>query len=158
MSINVRPATEEDLPIVGRLGTILLRTHYEFDRARFLVPDTESEAGYTAFLTGQLGRDRVALLVAERENEVLGYVYASIDPHSYTELRNEAGFIHDVAVAQGRRGAGVAQVLIDAALSWFRQQAVGRVMIWTAEKNPGAQQFFAKLGFRRTMVEMTREL
>ncbi len=158
MSITVRPATEEDLPIIGRLGTILLRTHYEFDRARFLVPDTESEAGYTAFLTGQLGKESVALLVAEREREVLGYVYASIEPHSYTELRNEAGFIHDVAVAQGRRGAGVAQALIDAALGWFRQRSTGRVMLWTAERNAGAQHFFAKLGFRRTMVEMTREL
>jgi hypothetical protein len=30
-------------------------------------------------------------------------------------------------------------------------------MLWTAEQNPVAQQLFARLGFRRTMIEMTRE-
>jgi hypothetical protein len=31
-------------------------------------------------------------------------------------------------------------------------------MLWTAEKNDSAQRLFARLGFRRTMIEMTREL
>lgn len=158
MSTDVRPATEADLPMLERLGAILLRTHHDFDRARFLVPDADSEAGYAAFLGEQLGKEHVALLVAERKNEVLGYVYASIEPLSWTELRNEAGFIHDVAVVQARRGAGVAHALVAAALAWFRERDVRRVMLWTAEQNPGAQQLFTRLGFRRTMVEMTREI
>jgi RimJ/RimL family protein N-acetyltransferase len=33
-----------------------------------------------------------------------------------------------------------------------------RVILWTAEKNDAAQQLFARAGFRRTMIEMTREL
>jgi RimJ/RimL family protein N-acetyltransferase len=32
------------------------------------------------------------------------------------------------------------------------------VMLMTAEQNPAAQRLFARLGFRRTMVEMTREI
>jgi hypothetical protein len=31
-------------------------------------------------------------------------------------------------------------------------------MLWTAEQNADAQRLFVKLGFRRTMIEMTREL
>jgi RimJ/RimL family protein N-acetyltransferase len=31
-------------------------------------------------------------------------------------------------------------------------------MLWTAEPNAGAQRLFERLGFRRTMVEMTKEL
>jgi hypothetical protein len=30
-------------------------------------------------------------------------------------------------------------------------------MLWTAERNPTAQRLFERLGFRRTMIEMTRE-
>jgi hypothetical protein len=30
-------------------------------------------------------------------------------------------------------------------------------MLWTAEKNLEARRLFEHLGFRRTMVEMTRE-
>ncbi len=158
MTTDIRPATEADLPTLRRLSAILLRSHHDFDNSRFVEATEEAEVGFNAFLAEQIGKDNVALLIAERENEVLGYVYASIEPLSWTELRHEAGFIHDVAVVQNRRGAGVAQVLIDAALSWFRSRQVKRVMLWTAEKNPGAQQLFTRLGFRRTMVEMTREL
>ena len=36
-------------------------------------------------------------------------------------------------------------------------QGAPRVMLWTAEQNTSAQRLFARLGFRRTMIEMTRD-
>jgi ribosomal protein S18 acetylase RimI-like enzyme len=48
--------------------------------------------------------------------------------------------------------------LIEKAVEWLRERGAPRVVLWTAENNAGAQQLFAKLGFRRTMIEMTREL
>jgi ribosomal protein S18 acetylase RimI-like enzyme len=33
-----------------------------------------------------------------------------------------------------------------------------RVLLMTAEQNASAQRLFARLGFRRTMIEMTREI
>jgi GNAT superfamily N-acetyltransferase len=47
--------------------------------------------------------------------------------------------------------------LIETAIAWLRQQGAPRVMLWTAEKNAGAQDLFTRLGFRRTMIEMTLE-
>ena len=35
---------------------------------------------------------------------------------------------------------------------------VPRVLLWSAAPNENAQRLFERLGFRRTMVEMTREL
>jgi ribosomal protein S18 acetylase RimI-like enzyme len=32
------------------------------------------------------------------------------------------------------------------------------VVLSTAEQNSGAQRLFERMGFRRTMIEMTREL
>jgi len=48
--------------------------------------------------------------------------------------------------------------LIEAAIEWLRAHGAPRVMLWTAERNPAAQSLFGHLGFRRTMIEMTREL
>jgi RimJ/RimL family protein N-acetyltransferase len=31
-------------------------------------------------------------------------------------------------------------------------------MLWTAAPNAGAQRLFERLGFRQTMIEMTRDL
>ena len=89
---------------------------------------------------------------------IVGYVYAGLEPMSWKELRGPAGFIHDVMVEGGEQGAGVGSALIDAAIAWLRERGAPRVMLWTAERNDGAQRLFQRLGFRRTMIEMTREL
>jgi ribosomal protein S18 acetylase RimI-like enzyme len=156
--MTIRPATRADLPALGRLGALLLRTHYDFDRQRFLAPGDDVEEGYAWFLGTQLGQEDAAVFVAERDGEVVGYVYAGIEPHSWKELRDEAGFIHDIAVDERGRRGGVATALLARAIDWLRTRGVPRVVLWTAERNDAAQRLFAARGFRRTMIEMTREL
>jgi ribosomal protein S18 acetylase RimI-like enzyme len=154
----IRRAVKADAPALGRLGGLLLRTHFEFDRQRFLAPGDDPESGYAWFLASELAKDDVAVFVAEQDGLAIGYVYVGIEPQSWKELREECGFIHDIVVsAEGRRG-GVATALIDTAIGWLKEQGAPRVMLWTAEPNEAAQKLFAKLGFRRTMIEMTREL
>ena len=137
-----------------------MRTHYAFDQQRFLSPGGAPERGYGSFLRSQLRDEDVVVLVAEdsASGEVIGYVYAGLEPLSWKELRDAAGFVHDVAVTAGARRRGVAAALMDAATSWLREHGAPRVLLWTAEQNVEAQRLFARLGFRRTMVEMTREL
>jgi ribosomal protein S18 acetylase RimI-like enzyme len=156
--VLIRRAVIADLPALGRLGALLLRTHYDFDRQRFIAPDDNAEEGYAWFLGTQLRRDDVAIFVAERDAEVLGYVYAGIEPHSWKELRDEAGFIHDIVVDERGRRTGIASGLMEHAIEWLRERGMPRVVLGTADRNDVAQRLFAALGFRRTMIEMTREL
>jgi ribosomal protein S18 acetylase RimI-like enzyme len=156
--IIIRPAAKSDLPALGRLGALLLRTHYEFDQQRFMAPGSSPDQGYAWFLGTQLSRRDVAVFVAEDGGNIVGYVYAGIEPQSWKELRDRAGFIHDVVVDESKRRRGIAKSLLSAALEWLQKQGVPRVVLWTAEKNNTAQRLFTKLGFRRTMIEMTREL
>jgi ribosomal protein S18 acetylase RimI-like enzyme len=158
MALHIRRATPDDLPVLGRLGALLMRTHYDFDPHRFMNPGASPEDGYAWFLGTQLRSDDVAVFVAERDGTVVGYVYAGIEPQSWKELRERAGFIHDVLVAEGGRRMGVAAALIETAVDWLRTRGVPRVMLWTAVQNEPAQMLFSGLGFRQTMVEMTREL
>ena len=89
---------------------------------------------------------------------VVGYVCAGLEPLSWKELRGACGFIHDVVVDEPGRRLGIATALIEAAADWLRGRGAPRVVLWTAERNEGAQRLFDRLGFRRTMIEMTREL
>jgi len=158
MSFTIRPAVEGDLATLGRLGASLMRVHYGFDSRRFLAPGDNPEAGYAWFLGTQLRESDVVVLVAEQEGPVLGYVYAGLEPLSWKELRGPAGFIHDVVVEEAARHQGVATALIEAAIVWLTEHGAPRVVLWTAEQNAPAQRLFAGQGFRRTMIEMTREL
>ena len=154
----VRRATEADAPALGRLGGMLLRAHHAFDPQRFIAPGTDPESGYQWFLQTQLKEESAVVFVAEQEGVVIGYVFAALEPISWKELRDACGFIHDVAVDEAGRRSGVSTALMTAALDWLRSRGAPRVVLGTAERNAAAQRLFDKLGFRRTMIEMTREL
>ena len=156
--VVIRRATRSDTAALGRLGALLLRTHYAFDPQRFMAPGDDPERGYGWFLGTQLRDDDSAVFVAERDGDVIGYVYATLEPQSWKELREAAGFVHDVAVDDRGRRAGVGTALMAAAIDWLRSRGAPRVVLWTAEQNDAAQRLFDRLGFRRTMIEMTREL
>ncbi|MDO8834372.1 MAG: GNAT family N-acetyltransferase [Vicinamibacterales bacterium] len=153
----IRLAEPADLPAVGRMGALLLRAHYNFDRQRFMAPRPDSEEGYAWFLGQQLRRDDTVVSVAEQDGVVVGYVYAGVEPLSWKELRDEAGFIHDVYVDESARGRGIATALVEAATGWLSERGVPRVLLWTAAPNGAARRIFGRLGFRETMIEMTRE-
>ena len=96
------------MPALGRLGASLLRLHYAFDPQRFIAPRGNPEEGYGWFLGSQLRDADAVVFVAERAGAVVGYVYAGLEPQSWKELREAAGFIHDVLVDEPHRGAGIA--------------------------------------------------
>ena len=157
--VTVRRATRSDLPALGRMGALLMRTHFAFDQKRFLEPGDNAEEGYAWFLGEQLEDDvNAVVLVAALDGEVIGYVYAALEPISWKELRDACGFIHDILVEERGRRRGVATALMKAAMAWLKEHGAPRVVLGTAEQNESAQRLFARLGFRRTMVEMTKEL
>ena len=156
--MQIRRARADDVEGIGRLGALLLRVHFDFDNARFMQPGPGAEEGYAWFLGSQLENPESLVLVAEQDGAVVGYLYASIEPRNWKELRERAGFVHDILVTDESRGLGAAQTLMDEAFAWMRQQNVPRVLLWTAAPNDRARRLFERLGFRPTMVEMTREL
>lgn len=155
---TIRPALPKDLPSVARLGAQLVRMHHDFDPERFLAATPHTEQGYARFLGTQLEEPDVIVLVAERGGEVLGYSYAGLEGLDYMALRGPCGALYDLIVDPAHRGHGVGRQLLDATLAALATRGAPRVVLSTAERNDGAQRLFAHAGFRRTMIEMTREL
>ena len=158
MAPNIRPATRADLPALGRLGALLVKTHNDFDTQRFLAPSPGTEQGYGSFLGSQLKDRDVSVLVAETNGTVIGYAFAGVEGIDYMSLRGPAGVLHDIVVDPEHRGHGVGKLLLEATLEFLRSRGAPRVVLWTAAQNEPAQRLFAGAGFRQTMVEMTREL
>ncbi|HEY2378267.1 MAG TPA: GNAT family N-acetyltransferase [Gemmatimonadaceae bacterium] len=156
--IIVRRATLNDMPTVGRLGALLVRTHYEFDKKRFIPATRHTAEGYGHFLGTQLEDPDVCVLVAEQDGDVIGYTYAAVEGKDWMSLRDSAGVIHDIIVDPDRRQHGVGRKLLDATLAFLKERGSPRVVLSTAEQNEPAQRLFERAGFRRTMIEMTREL
>jgi ribosomal protein S18 acetylase RimI-like enzyme len=154
--LTVRKATRADIPALGRLGAMMVRTHHEFDPQRFIAPRSGTEQGYGGFLGSQIDGDAI-LLVADVDGEVVGYAYGHVEGHDYMELRGPAGILEDIIVDPAYRGRGIGATLLDAITSAFEAQGAPQVVLSTAYQNETAQRLFERAGFRRTMIEMTRD-
>ncbi len=131
--MRVRRATASDLEAIGRLGALLMRVHYEFDRQRFMQPGAGAEGGYARFLSSQVDDDESLVLVAERDGQVLGYAYAAIEPQSWKDLRDRAGYIHDILVDEAHRGQAIAESLMEEMFAWMREH---KLPAWSSAPPP----------------------
>ena len=157
-TVNVRQATRADLPTLGRLGAILVRSHHDYDPRRFIAASSGTEDGYGSFLGTQIDEPDIVLLVAELGDQVLGYSYAGVEGMDWMSLRGPAGVLHDLVVDPAYRQQGVGRLLLDATVTLLKSMGARQFVLYTAELNDAAQRLFAGAGFRRTMVEMTRDI
>ncbi len=154
--VHVRAMTKDDLTRVGELAGALVRLHHGWDARRFFLVEGVEE-GYRWFFSRELGKPGVVLLVAEVDGVIAGYVYGSLEERDWAKLLDAHGAIHDVYVADSHRRSGVARALMQAAIAALEGQGVGRVVLSSATPNTQAQALFSSMGFRPTMIEMTRE-
>ena len=137
---------------------MLVRLHHEFDTQRFIAATPRTEQGYGSYLGTQLDDASVVVLVAVRDGAVLGYTYAGVEGHDWMALRGPAGVLYDIVVDPAHRGEGIGRTLLEATVAELKTRGAPRVVLSTAERNATAQRLFERAGFRRTMIEMTREL
>ena len=157
MQVTVRSMIAADLPQVGILAGMLVRMHHAFDEARFMRP-SDPERGYERWFATQLDRKDVILLVAGDEAGIAGSAFARIEGRSYDDLLEAHAKLHDILVHPRARGRGVGEALLREVFARSADRGAPRVILLTASQNEAAQRLFAKLGFRKTMLEMTREL
>jgi ribosomal protein S18 acetylase RimI-like enzyme len=157
MGLLVRDAREDDLDDVSKLAARLVRLHHAFDPQRFFLQEPVEE-GYRWWLGRELSNESAIVLVATLDERVAGYLYATIESRDWNLLLDKHAGLHDIYVDDALRAKGVGEALMRAAIERFEDRGVPRVVLMSATKNEAAQRLFARVGFRPTMVEMTREL
>jgi ribosomal protein S18 acetylase RimI-like enzyme len=152
----IRAPERRELGAVAALAGALVRQHHAFDPERFFLLEPV-ERGYERYLASQLGRRETVMLAAFAGEQVVGYAYGSLQPRDWVRLLDPCGELHDLFVAEAARRQGLATRLVEETLQRFDALGAPRVVLSAAWRNPAAQQFFERLGFRRTMVEMALE-
>lgn len=155
-AVVVRRAAVADLPAAVKLAGELVRMHHESDRERFFLPD-RVEQGYAWWFERELARSGAVILVSEREGVITGYAYGTLEERDWNLLLDEHGAIHDIYVAAEERRRGTGRLLLDAIVTELEQLGAKRVLLSTMVGNERAQRLFRQIGFRPTMLEMTRE-
>lgn len=156
MTPTIRAAQVADGPSLGRMGEALAREHHRFDPLRFM--DGEGFAsGYRSWLLREARSDEAVVLVAELGGRVVGYAYGRLEGTDWSTFREACGELQDLWVEPDARGSGIGRALAEAAFAKLVELGAPRVVLHAAARNEPARRLFARLGYRETMVEMTRE-
>ena len=142
---------------VALLAAKLVRLHHSFDPRRFFLEEPV-ERGYEWWLGRELENKDALILVATLGEAIAGYVYATFDARDWNRLLDRHAELHDVFVDESARGRGIAEKLLRAFIDEAEKRGAPRIVLMSAAPNERAQRLFAKVGFRATMIEMTREV
>jgi ribosomal protein S18 acetylase RimI-like enzyme len=159
MSVTVRAATHDDLDALAARGAALARLHAGWDAQRFTPASTDDvEVGYRWWFSQEIKKKNVCFRVVDGDDAGLaGYVYGRKEGRDYNRLLDPHADLIDLFVQPSHRRHGVGKALVLAFCDWAREKKAGPVVLTTATKNTEAQALFASLGFRPTMLEMTRD-
>jgi ribosomal protein S18 acetylase RimI-like enzyme len=133
----VRPARLDDLD--GLVG--LFRGYLDF------YGEPAHEHDVAAYLTGHLEAGTSTILVAELDDELVGFtqLYPTWESLSMTSR----WILYDLFVASHVRRRGAGRALMLAALDHARASGAGSVSLDTARDNAPAQALYEALGFER---------
>jgi len=153
--ISIRRATRADLDGAAALAARLVRMHHEVDPRRFFLPENVAQ-GYAGWFRQELARREAVILVALAGETITGYAYATLEGKDWNMLLDGHGAIHDIFVDESARRRGAGLLLMQAIIRELEALGASRIVLSTMVGNESAQRLFERVGFRRTMLEMTR--
>jgi ribosomal protein S18 acetylase RimI-like enzyme len=142
MAVTVRSAREADAEQVASLMTELG------------YPSTA--AGVEGRLRGSLNSESSCCLVAQANNEVVGFMSAELIP--YFPTGSAICRMTSLVVSSRHRSRGVGETLVEAAATFAREHGCSGIEVTSAERRVDAHRFYQRLGFVRTGLRFFQTL
>lgn len=138
--IDASRVTTHDLPDL----LPLVRAYCDFYD---VAPSDDALLAVSRALIADPAREGVQLIAREEGGEAVGFatVYWSWD----TLIAARVGVMHDLFVVPSARGAGAADLLIDACLGECRHHGAAKLAWQTARENTRAQRVYERVGAAR---------
>lgn len=143
----VRPATPEDIPEIRRIAESSWAEDYPEILSRETVDEGVSEWYDPAHIEAELSRSATVLLVAERGDEVVGFVHAL--------WNREEGVIFRLYVAPDVRHRGIGTDLFAHARDELFDRGVERIKAMVLAGNEPGNAFYDHIGFELDGVSET---
>ena len=107
-------------------------------------PDAWEEERATVALQEAIESHDSAVLVAEDDGQLVGFLTAYLDLHSVRF--GHRVWVEDFAVHPDRRSEGIGKALLDAARAWARERGATHLELDSAEARKDAHRFYEREG------------
>ncbi len=152
MSINIRPATKEDVPDI-----VSMLAHDKLGKLREDFQDPLPQKYYDAFERIISDPNQELVVILNEFKKIIGTLQLSFIQY----LTYQGGIraqIEAVRVHEEYRGQGIGQQLFEWAIQRAKEKGVHVVQLTTDKKRPEALTFYEKLGFTNSHEGMKLHL
>ena len=150
----IRKFRKEDLSQVLELCREIRQYHIDLLGGYFTKQDDNFEQ--TDYLES-LKNDKIVALVAENNNEIIGYSLGEFKEAPYLENPNFAHIIN-FGVRRDQRGQGVGKQLMDAFFKLCQEKEIKEIRLGVYNQNISAYKFYENYGFRPLEQKMVINL
>lgn len=160
--MNVRAATQEDVPLVLPMVQKICAFHERLNPAKYGFRPNPQEK-YEGWLRARAVDPRSVFLVADatdpgQSTRLAAFLIGTVEKEIPIYRLAEYGFIHDVWVEEDYRHEGLARQMATLAIERFGQIGVSQVRLDVVHGNDPARDLFVNCGFRPATTEMLLEL
>ncbi len=157
MMVTIRKAMDEDIDSITSLWEELMLFHARLDP--IFSPSPSGKEHYGLWLERNLHQDDSIVLVAEDDNEIVGFVLAHYRHLPPVILHRDIGFISDMAMAEGYRNQGIGRKLYNRAEELLRRMGATRIELKTSSRNPLSNHFWEEVcGFKEFVKYRYKDL
>jgi ribosomal protein S18 acetylase RimI-like enzyme len=151
----VRPGKRDDAAAAARLWVRSAEEHTLYDTVYATAPDAEKVM--RRFLADLSSSSHSCLFVAEKEEEVIGFLSGELREGSPAFKPKTWAAVEDIYVVHGQRSAGIGRALFDECRKWAQEKGADGVSLQVAADNTRARKFYEELGFREVSVYQVKE-
>lgn len=149
MTIQLRQARKEDLPILDEFQQQLVKLERGFDKG---IP-TQGRVDYYN-LESLLMSDKVHFLVVEVDNKVVGCGFGEIRKNVDWAVDKEYGYIGLVFVKEEYRYQGIGKKIVGSIFDWFHSKNISHITVEVYAENKEAIEAYTSYGFEHFVCQM----
>lgn len=152
MQAIIRPAKESELKLIQDLNYQLFEHDQEYDAHLNMKWPYQDEG--TKYFKDRIGGKEGVCLVAEVNNEVVGYLAgALVQPYTYRTIKKQSE-LENTLVRAEFRGHKIGEQLFREFVKWSQEQKAELIKVSAAAHNSGAIKFYQRIGFEDYGVEL----
>lgn len=155
-AVAVRAAQSRDVAFVMELWGKMIEELGKTDERYAIRP--EAEVIWAKWLGTHIREENSCVLLAERNDEILGYLIGSLDEAQPIFQHRRHAVITDVFVLPEERRKGAGTRLVEEALSFFKSLGAPHVRVNVLVKGEAARSFWQKLAFEDFLYRMWKGL
>jgi GNAT superfamily N-acetyltransferase len=152
----VRCARAEDVSRIIPLWQELINVSSARDPHFRMRPDAVTD--YQALLSEHLDKEDRLLVVADLDDEIVGYSQSVIDINPPTHATHKLGRILSTSVQSKFRRKGIGENMINYAVRWLETRGISRIEVSYSVMNKVSGRFWKKMGFQPHLTVGCRDL